>query len=419
MSRVRPALAAVLLVVTAATASLAVGGGVAAPVEPGDDPVVGTSPNSARVLLLAEADAAEYSEPNTSVMSTLQTGHTALSLDLQRRTVAQRLDSTDNRSARRTILKNAISEAANHVDALRARATTAQRAYINGDITADEYVRRLGVIHAEAGSLSASLGGSSTLQSLYTYAYDDGFSELGIQVYRLRAQLATVEGPVRERVADVLQGNRDRIRVHVTAGDGVMLSTIDDGSYIRETVRPDNVEETLGGDISDAPSVIQRQYPWVSNHSTSTSIETRGSGYAFYYTANYGHGQISSYIDTTTERVYAENHRQTLAQLPIEIEGQHATTSAMLSTSRTYAGGPLLVQVENERGDPLDTTVLLNGTALGNTGNDGRLWLLSPAGEYSVTTMHDGTTLEVNVTARPIPGTVRPPGSASTSTTNL
>ncbi|UHH25071.1 DUF7094 domain-containing protein [Halobacterium noricense] len=401
MSRVRPLLAAILLVV-ATTATLAASGGVAAPVEPSDDPVVGTSERSSHVLLLTEADAASYDEPNASVTSTLESGHADLAIDLQLGEVEQRLDAADNRSARREILQNATDKAAERVAELRARATAANDAYRDGEMTAAAYVRTLGAIHAEASSLSSMLGSTSAPGTLYSYAYDNGFSEIGTRVYRLRAQLATVEGPVRERIAAVVHGDREQIRVHVTAGNGVMLSTIDDGRYVRETVRPDNVEDDLGGDISDAPGIIQAQYPWLANHSTSPSIETRG-GYAFYYRANYGHGQITAYIDTTTERVYAEHHQQTLAQLPADAERNDTANNATLTTSRTYAGGPLLVRMENEAGEPLDTTVSLNGTVAGDTGDDGRLWVLSPAGEYNVTTVHDGARLEVNVTAQPSP----------------
>ncbi|CQH61340.1 uncharacterized protein HHUB_3428 [Halobacterium hubeiense] len=402
MSRVRPALAAVLLVV-ATTATLAASGGVAAPVEPGDEPVVGTSEQSAHVLLLTEANTAAYNEPRASVTSTLESGHATLGTDLRLATVEQRLDAADNRSARREILRNATDEAAERVAALRERATAAHDAYRNGELSTGSYVRTLGTIHAEASSLSTTLGRTASGGSLYNHAISDSFSEIGTRVYRLRAQLATVQGPVREHVADVVHGNREQVRVHVTAGNGVMLSTIDDGTYVRETVRPDNVEETLGGDFADASTVIQSKYPWLSNNSRSPSIiETRG-GYAFYYRANYGHGQITAYIDTTTEKVYAERHQQTLAQLPADVEQRDTANNVTLSTSRTYAGGPLLVRAENEAGEPIDTTVSLNGTSVGDTGDDGRLWVLSPAGEYNVATVHDGAALEVNVTARPAP----------------
>lgn len=402
MPRVRPALAAVLLVV-ATTATLAASGGVAAPVEPADNPVVGTSEQSTHVLLLTDADETGYDEPHASVTETLESGHTALGTDLRLGTVEQRLDAAENRSVRGEILENATEAAAERVTALRDRATTAHDAYRSGELSAAAYLRTLATIHAEASSLSAMLGRSASPGTLYAHAHENGFSDIGTRIYRLRAQLATVQGPVRERVADVVHGDRDRIRVHVTVGNGVMLSTMQDGQYVRETVRPDNAEETLGGDFSDASAVIQANYPWLSNNSRSPNIiETRG-GYAFYYRANYGHGQITAYIDTTTEKVYVERHQQTLAQLPADVEQRDTEDNVTLSTSRTYAGGPLLVRATGEGGEPVDTAVSLNGTSVGETGDDGRLWVLSPAGEYSVTTVYEGATLGVNVTARPAP----------------
>ncbi len=401
MSRVRPVLVAVLLVSTAATAAVAVGD-VGAPAEPADGPVVGTSEQSSQVLLLTEAGAASFEEPNVTVTNTLSAGYADLAIDLDVKQVEQRLEATEERSQRREILQNATDRAADRVDTLRARARGAQEAFAAGEITASEYALVLGELHAEAESLSGALGSTSAPGTLYAYAYDNGFSDIGTRIYRLRAQLATVEGPVRERIAEVVHGERDQVRVHVTAGNGVMLSTIDGDQYLREVYRPDNVDSELGGDISDAPAVIQAQYPWVSNHSTSPSIETRG-GYAFYYTANYGHGQLEAYIDSTTERVYVERHRQTLRQLPGDTEVNTTANNATLSASRTYTGGPLLVTVENETGGAIDTTVVLNGTDVGGTGDDGRLWLVSPAGEYSVSAVYGFETLQVNVTARPAP----------------
>ncbi|MCD2202909.1 hypothetical protein LPA46_05950 [Halobacterium sp. KA-6] len=327
------------------------------------------------MLLLTEADAAAYDEPNASVTSTLETGHADLAIDLQFGEVEQRLVATDNRSARREILQNATDEADERVAKLCARATAANDAYRDGEMTAVAYVRTLGAVHAEASSLSSMLWSTSSPGTLYTYAIGNSFSETGTRVYQLRAQLATVEGPVRERVAKVVHGDRDQIRVHVTAGNGIMLSTIDDSQYVRETVRPDNADDSLGGDFSEASAITQAQYPWPANQSTSPCITETHGGYAFYYRTNYGHGQITAYIDTTTERVYAEHHQQTLAQLPADAERNDTENNATLTTSRTYAGGPLLVRMENEASEPLDTTVSLNGTVAGDTGADGRLWL--------------------------------------------
>lgn len=401
MSRVRPALVAVLLVVASATTALAVSGAATAPAEPADEPVVGTSENSTRVLLLTEADAAAFHEPQASVTATLEAGHGGLSTNLQLKTVEQRLAAADSRAKERAVLENATAATGDRVEELLARERAAREAYAAGDITATQYVLTLGSVHANARSLASRLGQTSTPETLYAYAR--GYSDIRADISRQRARLAMVEGPVRERVASVVHGERDSVRVHVTLGNGVMLSTIDGDQYVRETVRPDNTDDELGGTFSEAPGIVQAQYPWLTNHSTSPSIETRGS-YAFYHTANYGHGQITAYIDTTTERVYVERHQQTLPQLPTTVEASTTANNTTLTASRTYAGGPLLVRAANATGVPVDANVSVNGEPAGTTGLDGRLWVLSPAGDYTVTaTTADGTTLAVEVTARPAP----------------
>jgi hypothetical protein len=401
MSRVRPALVAVLLVVASATAALAVGGSVSAPVEPGDDPVVATSENSTRVLLLTRADAAGFDGPETSVTNTLESGYADLSTDFQLKTVEHRLDAADGRDAERAVLENATDQAAEHVDELLERERRIRAAYAAGDATATQYVVALGTIHAEARSISQMLGQTSSSGTLYEYAA--GYSGVRSDISHLRAKLAMVEGPVREEIAAVVHGDRDQVRVHVTVGNGVMLATIEDDQYIRETVRPDNVDDELGGTFSEATGIIQERYPWLSENSTSPSIETRGD-FAFYHTASYDHGQIIAYIDTTTERVYVERHEQTLAQLPTETEVTNTANNTTLSTSRTYTGGPLLVSVNNASGAPVDATISLDGTQVGGTGIDGRLWLLSPAGDYTITAdPADGPTLRANVSAPPAP----------------
>lgn len=401
MSRVLPLLAAVLLVVASTTAALAVGGSVSPPVEPGDDPVVGTSENSTRVLLLTEADAASFDSPNTVVTDTLQSGYAGLATDFQLKTVEQRLAGVETRDAERAVFDNATAHAAEQVDALIEREQTARAQYAAGELSATQYVVALGNIHADARSLSRALGQPSSAGTLYAYA--SGHTAVRGEISQLRAKLAMVEGPVREQIAAVVHGDRDQVRIHVTAGNGVMLSTIEDGQYIRETVRPGNVDDELGGTFSDAPGIIQDRYPWLSNHSTSPSIETRGQ-FAFYHTATYDHGQVTAYIDTTTERVYVERHQQTLSQLPAAEEISTTANNTTLSTAQTYAGGPLLVSVENATGSPVEATVRLDDRAVGETNLEGRLWVLSPAGDYTISvTTAEGETLAVNVTARPAP----------------
>lgn len=403
MSRVRPALVAVLLVVAGATATLAVSGDATAPVEPGDDPVVATAENSSRVLLLTEADAAAFREPDPSVSNTLQAGHEQLATNLQLAQVERRLDSVETDAQRREVLGNATEWAERRLDALQERERTARTQYATGSITAAEYVLELGTIHTQADELVQRIGGTGSDGTLYDYAGTLSESDVRDRLSRIRTQLVALEGPVRERVAAVVHGERNDVRVHVTAGNGVMLATIEDGQYIRETYREDNIEDETGqyGDVSE---LVAGYYPWVNNNTEGGSRFTLSGQFASQYTANHPHGSLVTWVSAATDRVYVERQQLALDRLPADAEVTATSNNTTLSTAQTYAGGPLLVRVQNSTGAPVGSRVYLDGEEVGETGSDGRLWVLSPAGEYTISTTNSaGVQLATNVTARPAP----------------
>ncbi|WP_232686585.1 DUF7096 domain-containing protein [Halobacterium zhouii] len=401
MSRATPALAALLLVIAGVAPAAVATGTMSAPVQPADDPVVGVSENTSRVLLLTDADAAAFQDASPTVTKALAAGHASLSIEFKREQIDRKLSRVDSEAIEHAILENATDWAAARLAALQERERTARAAFASGDITAAEYVLTLGMIHAEAAKLAAFLDGSSDEGTLYSYAR--GYSDIRSEVSRISAQTALVRGPVRERVATVVRGDREAIRVHVTTGNGVMLSTIDGDQYVRETIRPGNADPELAEDFSN--DIIQKFntiYPWLDNSSFGPSIFFRG-GYAYYYTTNHGHGRISVYMDATTNDVYAEYQWKTLAELPFEIGESTTEGNTTLNVSRTYAGGPLHVATQNRSGAPTDTRIYVNGTLVGSTGSDGELWTISPAGTYNVTAGQSPVSAEVNVTARPVP----------------
>jgi hypothetical protein len=399
MSRVRPVLAALLLVVASAAVTLAAGGGLTAPVEPADDPVVGVSENTTRVLLLTGANAAQFQSPNATVTDSLDAGYDDFGASLRLERVGNRLAAAEDTKAKRAILHNATAWAEEQVAALRERERNVRAAFAAGDISAEAYVTQLGVIQAEAESLRQYLGWPTSEGTLYEHAIID--DQVRTRISHLRAQLATLQGPVRERVAEVVTGDRDSVRVHVTVGNGVMLSTID-GQYVRETVRPTFLDSNATNEVPDVQSLVEELYPWIRNTSGLPST-TLLRGYALQWSVDHTHGRLVAYVDSTTGRVYVERQWTSLAQLSPEAEATASANNTTMLVSRTYTGGPVQVRVENQTGAPVDATVSLNGTEVGSTGFDGEVWTISPAGEYSVTATTGNTTLEVNVTARPAP----------------
>jgi hypothetical protein len=401
MSRVRPALAVLLLVLASVVATLAVGGAVSAPVQPGDDPVVATSENSTRVLLLTEADAAQFEQPGMSVTNTLDAGQSGLAVEFAANRFEQRLQATDSEEARQRILRNATDHITERVETLRTMEAQARAAYAEGEISAERYVLTLGTVHEQATQLRGVLNGS---QSPNIFRYSDS-QEIRVEVRELEAELAAFHGPVRQRVASVMRGARDSLRLHVTVGNGASLAIVEDGEYIRETYRADNWNPAAQGpiDLDNAIDNARDLYPWAANNTVRRfNVPIYGQ------TANgiiidHSHGTVVSYVDATSDRVYSERQFLTLSQLPATVEQSDTANNTTLRTSRTYTGGPLLVSVANATGAPTDSTIRLDGRVVGETGEDGRLWVLSPSGTYNVTTTRNGEALGVNVTARPAP----------------
>lgn len=404
MSRVRPALAALVLVVATAATGLAATGSLAAPVQPGDDPTVGVSENSTRVLLLTRADAAASNSSTLSVTDSLGAGHEGVTAQYRLERLDSTLENAETDAERRALIQREIEWAADRTAALVERERAAREAYADGDITATEYLTTVGAVHAAAEDVESFLGDGNTPSSLYTFAESRNYGELTTTVSRNRARLQTVLGPVRERAASVVRGDRERARIHVTVGDGVMLSAVDGDRYVRETVRPGNLDEATAPDYGDPVAYIGETYPWVKNNSRGASYSLLGR-YAVLFSTSHGHGELALYYDVSTERVFVERQELRLSATPVRYESSTSVNNTTLHVSRTYTGGPVNVRVENETGAPLDAPVVLDGAEVGPTGENGELWTVSPGGEYTVSVQVDGETLNATVVANPEPPT--------------
>lgn len=413
MSRVRPALAALVLVVATAATGFAAAGTLSAPVHPGDDPTVGVSENTSRVLLLTRADAAGFDSAGLSVTDSLDAGHEGLTSTYRLERLDSALAAADAEAERRALVKREIDWAANRTTALIERERAARAAYAAGDITGTEYLTTVGAVHSAAERLEAYLGDPTSVRALYTYA--DPYDGLKPQISRTRARLQSVLGPVRERLAAVVQGERETARVHVTVGDGVMLSAVDGGVYVRETYRPGNLDQALSG-YGDPIQFIGETYPWVVNNSRAPSYSLLGR-YAVLYSTSHSHGELEVYYDVSTDRVYVERHQLRLSHVPVSYESSASANNTTLHVSRTYTGGPVKVRVENATGGGVDAPVTVAGSDVGSTGEDGELWTVSPGGEYAVSVEVEDETLNATVVANPRPPADAEPGNASAGTT--
>jgi len=409
MSRVRPALAALVLVVATATTGLAATGALSAPVQPSDGPTVGVSENTSRVLLLTRADAAGFDSAGLSVTHSFDAGHEGMTTTYRLERLESALGAADSEAERTALVQREVEWATNRTTALIEREQAARAAYAAGEINATQYLTTVGAVQAAASSLERYLGDKTSERALYTLADEKN------AISRTRARLQSVIGPVRERAAAVVRGERERARLHVTVGDGVMLSTVDGDEYVRETYRPDNLDEATGTGYGSPTAFVAETYPWVSNNSRSPSYLLMAE-YAVQLSTSHTHGQLELYYDVSTERVYVERQRKQLSETPVTYESSASANNTTLLVSRTYTGGPVNVRVENATGGGIQAPVTLAGADAGTTGENGELWAVSPGGEYEVSVAVDGETLNATVVANPRPPVEETTENASAGT---
>jgi hypothetical protein len=313
-----------------------------------------------------------------------------------------------NASNKQAAVDTALDRAANRTDALRERQTTAIRAYNKGKLSTEGLLRELAIIAEKATQLRTYVGEVGSVSK-----------SAGSRVTYLQAELATLIGPVRTRIQSALRGNSSypqRYSVQ-TSAQGVVLSTIDDETYVREVYLTGarTVPNSTGLSPSEARTLAEEKlYPVAANWSGS---EFHTSGRDFYRVAFYNlYNNIKLYIDKSSGKVFHEKqviaiNEDNTADGPENVSGQYA-----LSTRVTYPGGYMRVRLTNsENGSERNGTISIGNKTIGVTGKDGKLYMLQPRKPATITATVHGETVSVTV-GNESQAESTPPGPATSPT---
>ena len=202
----------------------------------------------------------------------------------------------------------------------------------------------------------------------------DPYPGLENRLRNLQADLLQHQGPLRDDLGAAVTGGGATDRLFVGAsGQGAVLATIEDGTYVREAVRTDARDAAVGGvDLDAAQDRIAELYPWAWVNNGGVSIRSIGKD-VFRFELSHDHGSLDSLLDTSSRNVYREVQEKSLSRLPTAVGAQASANNTTITVSKAYAGGPLAVDVTNATGAPLPATVRVNRTVVGETGEDGRV----------------------------------------------
>ena len=362
--------------------------------------------NTTAVLTLgSEPKRTAFDSPSASLGSSLSAERSEVQTQLDTRSLDQQLQAASSSEQKQQLLTQFRYQIENRIISLKARERQAASEFSNGSISATEYVRTLGRIDAEAEEVRHAI---RVLDKRVGSVSNFGMP--GID-RTLNGKLATLEGPVRHRVSQLSQSRAAPTRIYAETTDtGVVLSMIVDGTYVREAVRLDARTPSAANSISlrEAQNQIYQQYPWALNHTNGpTTIEQYRVANIYSVTMHHQHGNFTAYLDSGTEKVFKETQFKYLTRqqsLPPGPGVQNTTSTALgsenvtLTVNRSYAGGPLRVELTNETDAPLNGQVTVGGHSIGKTGSDGVLWALSPAKQFRVSATYEGTTINQTVT---------------------
>ncbi len=356
------------------------------------EPVEGTSPNTTRVLQLDSTEAAGFDRGGLTVTNALRASTANAEATMQVYAAETAIDRASDSAAKERALRNATEQLTLALDALETREERARSQYVAGTRSAREYLNVLGETNTRASRLQSLILG---LQEVA-----DGQPAIQNRLNDLQTRTLQHQGPLRDDLGAAVTGAGSTERLYVGAsGQGVVLATIQDGTYVRGAVRADARDEAIGGvDLDAAQDRIAALYPWAWSNNAGVSIRSIGQD-VFRFQLGHGHGSLDSLLDTSSGNVYREIQQKSLSRTPAEPTYRQTANNTTVVVSRTYAGGPVNVRVQNATGVPLPATVAVNGTVVGQTDEDGSVWAISPAGSYTVTARSEAETLNVTVTS--------------------
>jgi hypothetical protein len=317
-----------------------------------------------------------------------------------------RLAADETRSERLATIRERVSRMQNRLVSIQRAHREARNAYRDGSLSRAGFARQLAILDARTGALESL---RATVERRTSSLNPQPRTTL-TNAQNLEATLETLRGPTIERLRRQFLGNAstDAVYVSVAGPEGLVLATVEDGTFYRDAVDERERDPEGGNGFSESGepeiSVALRRaaeiYPWAfDNGDAAEPLRGYGDTAVYRITVQHTQGRLSTYLDGATGNVFREIQRLRVAAVPPTTQQVTTADSLRLRINGTYDTGPMEVRVvRNATGIPLDAAVTVDGQVVGRTGEDGRLWTVQPVGRVTVTARTSGNaTVETTV----------------------
>lgn len=351
---------------------------------------------SANVMFVDDPARTGQGETAPDVAAALSSRTAAVQRDHETRALVYRFGGLSDTESQASLVIAELIEAEDHVGALLTRQRRVLEAYADGEISSDELLRRLADVHQRAEVLERHV---RELRSLSDRA---GVDYLDTRFDNATALVNSLQGPIRDRVASRLSAGEAVPPVHVEVTDrAVVLATISDGRYVRESFFHDNLRSNGSFELAtfnQASDRASEYYPWVFARAPSISQTLWDTVYRF--DVVHPHGHLTTYLDARSGDVFRETQALTLSEVPTDEVRNVTAGDVRVVLNRTYRGGPLRVEVyDTASGERISGSVTLGNRTVGITGDDGVIWVVEPRDSYLLTVDAQGTSVSLNVSA--------------------
>lgn len=365
----------------------------------------GSAENTTNRLGLDDVPTETYTSPGADFGTTVAMDDDELSADFDRYRAEHEWDQ-QSRVERQEAIATLLDRVENRTDALETRERDAVAAHAAGDASTDAVVRTLARTDRESRTLAESLDFAEELgEEIVGYTVDTQDDSTLLEAHQSEVRiLVTNAFEARSAV-----GDSDAVLVQSTE-NGAVVSTTDGEFYYREATRFDNRDpdagETLDWDEAQ-DRVATELYPWawsedLGNTGSKSFDSLTSSRLAQFYGIDLTthHGQVEASLDGGTGEIFSERQRLRVDDLPTTSVDRWENESIQLSANRTAVNGPAEVTTTDVvTNTSADATIVVDGYHLGETGEDGSLWIVPPA------TTHE---LSAEVDERTVNGTVTP-----------
>lgn len=368
-------------------------------------PVIRAQSNTTNYLDIRGRDVqrASYAETSLDGSATVGSAVTRLRGDYAIRSFEVAYANATTEEARTALIRAEVNRLAARIDSLESRQSDALGDYNDGDISARRFVAELAAVDAGAESVESQFDRIVDRAGVFMP------SELQTRINDLRADLIPLRGPVRDRVAAAMAGERPSTDVYMlTSSSGIVVTAVDGERFYREAYLaanrdPDGEDNFVTGDDSTGliPAIDRASelYPWVYSR-TSPGISRQGASSVYTISVDHNQGRLVSNIDGATRNVFYEIQTLQTNRVPTNtFENETETLAVRVQTA--FGTGPMEVVVTDPAtAEPLNATVHVGEYRVDTTGADGSLWTTAPHRTRVVTVRTEDGNASVEVPTR-------------------